>query len=372
MNCKPFFLTLVWLSCIVGCEQQNERPKHWRSSTPAEQSMDAEVLDSAFIIAEQAGFVDGLLVIRNDFLVAEDYYNGYNPTRPHIIMSVSKSFLSAITGVALQRGYIDSLGEKVMDYFPEYGYEGIDSRKYQISIRHLLTMRMGIRDESDDNYGVYWSLYNSSNWIKATIESPLISDPGERMQYNTFQTHLLSAIITKATGRSTLEFATESLFDSMKIDVDAWERDPQGYYFGGNGMYFTPQEMAVLGCVYLHQGKFEGIQVVPETWVDLTLSPSTDFAHPNAWGALRNYNYAYLWWLGEIGGESLFMGYGYGGQFVIVFPELNLIVVSTANHWVDPNTSTNQEWAIFSLIEKYILPSITDVTDMNISKEVFK
>ena len=361
-----FFIVFIFLLFISSCEKDAtpyrlESPI-WNFSNPEEQDMNPQVLDSAFIKAKQTGFVDGLLVIRNGHLVAEEYYNGYNEATPHNVMSVSKSFLSAIMGIALQQGFIDSLNEKMLNYFPEYIYTSMDPRKYNITIRHLLTMRMGIRDESDDNYGVYWEFYNSNNWIKKTIEDTLIDSPGSKMHYNTFQTHLLSAIITKATQKSTLDFAKEVLFDPMKIGIDAWEQDPQGYYFGGNSMYFTPREMAVLGFLYLNNGRINGRQLVPADWVKLTLSPSTNFTHPNEWGAFKNYDYAYLWWLGQIENYDMFMGYGYGGQFVVVFPSLNLIIVSTAKNQVDPDASTVQEWAIFDIIADYILPSIGDVS----------
>lgn len=123
-------------------------------------------------------------------------------------------------------------------------------------------------------------------------------------------------------------------------------------------MYFTPREMAMLGFLYLNNGRLNDLQIIPSNWIELSLSPSTNFNHPNEWGAYKDYNYAYLWWLGQINEYDIFMGYGYGGQFVVAFPSLNLIVVSTANHQVDPDTSTVQEWAIFDIIAMYILPSI--------------
>lgn len=345
---------------LFGCREANHRGYQWELSEPEAQGMNHEMLDSAFTVARLTGFVDGLLVIRHGYLVGEEYYNGYNASSRHTTASVSKSFLSALTGLALQNGYLDSLEEKVMDYFPEYAYPGMDSRKYLITIRHLLTMRMGIRDESDSNYGVFWQLYKSPNWIQATIEYPLMFDPGERMRYNTFQTHLLSAILTKATGRSTREFGRRFLFDPIGITLDNWQQDPQGYYFGGGDMFMTPREMAVFGYLYLHGGRIDGRQIIPESWVQLTLSASTSFTHPNAWGELRNYDYAYLWWLGQIAGQNVFMGYGYGGQFLIVFPDLDLIVVSTAEKLVDPDTSTIQEWGIFDIIASHIVPAVTD------------
>jgi CubicO group peptidase (beta-lactamase class C family) len=354
-------LTLFFLAGCGGKSADPTNERHlWDLSTPETEGMNPVLLDSAYILAGEAGFIDGLVIIKNGFLVGENYYNGFNKTTPHNVMSVSKSFLSAITGIALEQGFLDSLEEKVLPYFPEYLNSEIDSVKYRITIRHLLTMRMGIKGEAADNYAEYWRLYNSDNWIRETIETPLTSLPGQKMSYNTFQTHLLSGIITKATGRSTRAYAAANLFQPMGIDLDDWEQDPQGYYFGGNSMHFAPQEMAVLGWLYLNKGRINGVQVVPSDWITLTLSPSTNFSHPNEWGELKNYNYAYLWWLGEIGGEAIFMGYGYGGQFVVVFPELNMVVVTTARNLVDPEISTNQELAIFNLIAKYIVLAVKE------------
>ena len=350
-------LTLSSLFFVIGCEKNpagiESDHYSWELSTPAEQEMDPAILDSASIQARLKGFIDGLLVIRNGYIIAENYFNGYGINSPHNVMSVSKSFLSAITGLALQKGYLDSLNEKMLYYFPEYIYPEIDERKYQITIRHLLTMRMGIEDETEN----YFEIYHSDNWIKTTIEWPLLYAPGERMRYNTFQTHLLSAILTKASQMSALELAQNLLTGPMGITIDAWEQDPQGYYFGGNSMFFSPREMAVLGYMYLNGGRLNDTQIVPQEWVEFTLTPSTN-SPPNAWGAFKNYNYAYLWWLGQIYQYDLFLAYGYGGQFVACFPDLNLIIVTTANNQVDYDTSTLQEWAIFDIMEKYILPAV--------------
>jgi CubicO group peptidase (beta-lactamase class C family) len=153
------------------------------------------------------------------------------------------------------------------------------------------------------------------------------------------------------------EFADRFLTDPMGITVDDWQQDPQGYYFGGNTMHFTPREMAVLGYLYLHDGRLNDIQIVPQEWVEFTLSPSTD-NDSYEWGVLKNYNYGYLWWLGRINDYDLFMAIGHGGQFVIVSPALNLIVVSTANNHVDWNTASNQEQAVLEIVSRYILPAV--------------
>ncbi len=351
------FLLTLFLGCKDNSTNIDPDEINWNLATPESQGINSELLNTAFMEAESKGYIDAVIVIRNGFIVKEKYFNGYDVSASHNVMSVSKSFLSALTGIAIQQGYLDSLGEKVLDYFPEYVHAELDPRKHDITIEHLLSMRMGIAGESENNYSVYQELYSSDNWIKSTIEYPLVNDPGERIRYNTFQTHLLSAILSKAGNKSTLTLAEELLTNPMEITVDDWEQDPQGFYFGGNSMYFTPREMALLGYMYLNGGKLNEKQIVPENWVEFTLSPSTDFP-ANEWGTWKNYNYAYLWWLGEFNDYSSFMAYGYGGQFVICFPELDLIIVTTANNRVTPDMSNVQELGIFELVTEYILKAI--------------
>lgn len=358
-----YSVIFIVLSAIcAGCDKEPQEipfePFVWETSTPVAQGMNPSILDSASIYASQYGFIDGMLVIRNSKIVAEAYYNGFTSETPHNIMSVSKSMLSAITGLVLYGEYDLDLNDRMLDYFPQYVTPELDPRKLDITIEHLLTMRMGIQGEATDNYRAYWELHNSDNWIRSTIEYPLVSDPGETMRYNTFITHLLSGVITKATGQGTDEFGEKYLFTLMGIDIDYWEKDPQGICFGGNSMYVTPREMAVLGLLYLQNGMLNGKQIIPQEWVEHSLSPSTSLTHPNEWGSWKNYNYAYLWWLGQFSDVDSFMGYGYGGQFVIVFPSLNLIVVTTAKNDVPPESTNTQEWTIFDIVNQYILASI--------------
>jgi len=351
------YIIILLLILVIGCEKNATEPHFdkyiWKVSLPELQGVDSRILKSAFTEADKTGFMDGLLVIRNGYIIAEGYYNGYDRLIPHNIKSVSKSFLSALTGIAFSKGFLDSLDQKVLDYFPEYIHPGLDPRKYDITIRHLLTMRMGIEREEEN----LWDVVQSANWIETIFELPLLYDPGQRMRYNSCQTHLLSAILEKSSRMTTFEFAERYLANPMGITIDQWVRDPQGYYFGGSEMYFTPREMATLGYVYLKKGWFNNWQLVPKDWVEFTLTASTNNA-PNEWGAWKNYNYAYLWWLGQFNNYAVFMAYGYGGQFVICFPDLNMVIVSTAETEVDLDTSTIQEWAIFDIVSQYIVQAI--------------
>lgn len=351
------YLFLLSLAILIACSEDPTAPElvegNWPISSPELQGMDSQLLNQAFIQGEDRGYVDCILVIRNGYIVAEKYYNGYDKDIAHNVKSVSKSFLSALTGIALKDGHINSLSLKMLDFFPEYVNPSIDKRKNKITIRHLLMMRSGMDDERN-NYG---QLYNSLNWIKTTIEFPLMYEPGSTFSYNTFQTHLLSAIITKASEMSTLEFARDYLLEPMNIDVDQWEQGPQGYYFGGNSMFFTPRDMAMLGHLYMNNGRLNGIQIVPQEWVEESLTNYTHFTGNN-WGDLKNVNYGYLWWLGEIRNHAAFLAVGYGGQFVINFTDFNMIVVTTADNQVAWNTSDQQIGSILNIVADYIVPAV--------------
>lgn len=355
---KVFRALLLSIPFIVlSCNDDSTKPGlesyNWSTSNPEAQGMDSQLLTQAFEQGEEKGYVDCILVIRNGYLVAEKYYNGFTKDTPHNVKSVSKSFLSALTGIAIRDGYLDSLGLKMLDFFPEYIYDSIDPRKYNITIRHLLMMRAGI--DKDEN--LYEQIYNSSNWIKTTIELPLLYNPGTTFSYNTFQTHLLSGIITKASGMSTMDFAKEYLLQQMNIDCADWKKDPQGYYFGGNNMYFTPRNMARLGYLYMNDGMLDGKQIVPGEWVKASLTNYTNF-NATPWGDLENINYGYLWWLGEIKGYKTFLAIGHGGQYVVNFPDLNMIVVTTSESYLDWDVADQHERAILSIVADYVVPAV--------------
>lgn len=356
---KKIFCILLFLSAYIflSCSDEPTAPEYpsydWPTSTPELQGMNSQLIEQAFQQAGNRGFVDCILIIRNGFLVAERYYNGFGRSTPHNVMSVSKSFLSAMTGIALREGNLTSINQKVLDFFPEYIYPNIDPRKYNITIRNLLMMRMGI----DHDQNLYNYVHSSSNWIKTTIELPLIYDPGTRFCYNTFQTHLLSAIITKASGMSMVDFGKTFLFEKMNINCADWWQDPQGYYFGGNSMHFTPRDMARLGYLYMNNGQLNREQIVPAEWVEESLTNFTNFSN-SSWGDLEKVNYGYLWWLGEIKGYKVFLAIGHGGQFVINFPEINMIVVTTSDWQLDWTTADQHERSVLSIVANYIVPAV--------------
>jgi len=352
MEKSLFLLLIVNASIIISCNKTDDRfDFEWPVSTASAEGMDQQKLDSAYLKADELGFVDALLVIRNGNLIAEEYYNGYSVNKQHQIWSCTKSFMSALVGIALDNVLIESVDKKIMDYFPEYVYAGMDNRFFDITIKQLLTMRMGIDNEENNLIPVV----QTNDWIEGTFSLPLLFDPGQKFSYNSLETHLLSAIITRVTGNSALEYANENLTGPMGIEIIEWRADPKGYNTGGYDIYMKPRDMAVLGYMYLNDGKINNTQIVSKEWVEASLT-RTWTNNSSKWGPLTDYNYGYLWWLGKINGYDMFMAMGMGGQYIINFPDLDLTVVTTTNK--DISWDNGQEIPTLELVSDYILKAI--------------
>ena len=351
---KKFLLLLLIINALITISCVNTNDPYdfeWPVSTPSAEGLNQQKIDSAFIQAEELGFIDALLVIRNGKLVAEDYYNGYDVNKPHQIWSCTKSFVSALVGIAVDAGLIESVDKKIMDYFPEYAYSEMDSRFYDVTIEHLLKMSMGIDNEENNLIPVV----QTNDWIYQTFRLPLLSDPGQKFRYNSLETHLLSVILTKVSGKSAREFAHEYLTGPMGIEIADWKADPKGYNTGGYDIYMKPRDMAFLGYIYLNGGKLKNTQIVSEEWVVESLT-KTWSNNGIQWGPLTDYNYGYLWWLGKINGHNMFMAMGMGGQFIINFPDLDLIVVTTTNK--DISWDNDQEIPTLEIVSDFILKAL--------------
>ena len=195
--------------------------------------------EDALAVAKELPRLHSLLVSRHGDLVLERYYNGARATRPANIKSASKSLISALVGIAIDRRLISDVDAPIATYFPELKKER-DPAKQRITIEDLLTMRSGLESTSNRNYGAW---VQSRNWVQHALAKPLVAEPGTGMEYSTGNTHLLSAILTKATGASTWQFAQDSLAKPLGFTLPRWPQDPQGIYFGGNDMLLTPRQM---------------------------------------------------------------------------------------------------------------------------------
>ena len=205
-----------------------------------------------------------MLVSVDGELVEERYFNGARSTESANLKSASKSVLSTLVGIAVDRGQLKSLSDPIIKFFPEHFGATTDAAKKRITIEDLLTMRSGLESTSNVNYGRWVA---SDNWVRHILTRPLIDEPGGGMIYSTGNSHLLSAILTKATKMSTFEFARRYLADPLGIALRPWIRDPQGIYLGGNDMHLTPRAMLEYGELYLNRGRVLEKQIVSEHWI---------------------------------------------------------------------------------------------------------
>ena len=267
-----------------------------------------------------------LLVSQGGQLVYERYFNDHSPNELENVKSVSKSVLSALIGIAIHRGDLRGLDVTLDEFFDTELQAISDPAKARISLENLLTMQSGLQSTSIENYGAWIA---SDNWVSAALESPMVAPPGEDMVYSTGNTHLLSAILTRATGKSTFEFAREALADPMGFELSPWPRDPQGIYFGGNDMELTPRQLLALGELYLQDGRMGDRQIIPAEWVEASLSPRAKSPQ----GEARYYGYG--WWVAELMGHTVPHAWGHGGQFIMLVPDLDLVLVSTSSAAAD-------------------------------------
>ena len=306
---------------------------------------DTVLLSQALLRAAELPRLRGILVSQGGQVVLERYVGGAGADRPTNIKSASKSVLSALVGIAIAEGHIRGIDQPISDFFPAYfARADVDPRKRQITVGHLLSMQSGLESTSFNGYGAW---VGSPNWVTAALDQPMVDQPGGRMLYSTGSTHLLSAILTRATGRSTWQYANEKLGEPLGFRIRSWQRDPQGVYFGGNDMYLTPRQMLRFGQLWLDEGRVGDRQVVPAAWVResgirRTTSP------------FNGHGYGLGWWTRQSGGRAIHFAWGYGGQYVFVVPELDLVAVFTSQ--ADGPREPGHLPAIHRIVDENLVP----------------
>jgi CubicO group peptidase (beta-lactamase class C family) len=332
----------------------------WTTSTPEAEKVDAAVLDALHqdLASGKHGYVDGMLVIRNGRIVFEksyshDYrrlfegkgeggpYNYYDPDwhpyyrkgRFHTMQSVSKSVTSTLIGIAKQNAAPLDLDAAVLPLFEGFRTRKDDSRWRAITLRHLLTMTSGIEwDETSVTYtdpkNSCAAMEGSANWVQFVLDQKMAAEPGKVFVYNSGVTELLGQILKNATGKDPDEFAGEHLFGPLGIEGWYWKKTPTGLSDTEGGLYLTARDLAKLGYLYLNDGVWEGKRILPEGWVAESTAPTVSASsNPE-----RERKYGFQWWLLPYDGSKrswAAAALGYGGQFLFVVPEYDLVAVFT-------------------------------------------
>ena len=345
-------------------ERENCKAYEWQNADPSSVGMDLEKLSEIEpTIMSKHKNINGMVVLRKGNIVFEKYYNGHNSDDTFHVASVTKSIISALIGIAIDKGYIKNIDQKVLDFFPEYAPDPAEIQKQAITLRHLLTMTAPYPFKN-------WNeplerLCRQNNWIKYTLDG--LGNGGKigDFKYSSAGAHLLSAIITRATGKCAREFANKYLFrpigmkeipdfemkafgfeDLFGKNMRGWVKDRNGNSTGGWGITLSPRDMARFGLLYLNDGVYNGNQIISKSWINesIALNASKNVYH--------SYKYGYLWWLQE---DVVFTysAMGAGGNIICCIPEKDLVVAIASKIITKPG----DRW---ELIKKCILPSVID------------
>ena len=305
----------------------------WPVSTPEKEGFDGAALAGLVTDITQGTLLPRLhylVVVRHGRLVLEENFHGWGPGKVHMLQSVSKSFTSALVGIAIARGEFKGVDEKVLDFFPDLkDIANLDERKKAMRLEDILTMRTGTDYNEDSETSPHGQLNRlTRGWDKFYLDRPMLQAPGTGFQYDSGGVILISAMLKRRTGQHAREYAIEHLFKPLGIEKLWWGGNAEGHTHAGGGLSLSGRDAAKLGQLYLDKGRWGNVQVLPESWVRESLKMRVDLTQPGQPPS----GYGYLWWVwapdprGK-SGEYVYAARGRFGQYVIVAPEHDMVVV---------------------------------------------
>lgn len=296
--------------------------------------------------ASELEALHSMIVLRDgETLVAERFNDGPPLDRPVNIKSASKSVISALVGMAIDRQLLTGVDQPVLSVLDTDAPTNPDPRLEKVTVGNLLSMQSGLERTSGDNYGAW---VTSSDWVDYALSRPFVAEPGGDMLYSTGNTHLLSAMLTKASARNTYELAQEWLAEPLGIEIPRWQRDPKGIYFGGNNMRMSPRALAAFGELYRNGGVVDGRRILSADWIEQSWTPRT----VSPWSGEQ---YGYGWFISAAGDHPVYYAWGFGGQMVYILPDLALTVVMTSD--TNAIRGSGHVDALHSLVAEGIVPA---------------
>lgn len=305
------------------------------TATPETCGLDSDLLAAALKqLAAQHPELHGVLVARHGQIVLDAHAPGQSSHERHIINSCTKSVLAALIGIAIEQGLF-AVDDRILTLLPDFGVEQQDVRWNDITVHHLLTMSSGIDWPQYGPDNISDAMGRSEDWIRFILQRPMAAAPGTVCNYSNGDSHLLSAILQQATGKTALDFGLEALFAPLGITDLEWMTDPQGRSIGSATLYLRPRDMAKIGLLYLNRGQWQGRQIVPSRWIELSWQLH---AQMPTWGGPADYGY--YWWLYPE--QGLCEAWGGAGQRIAVLASNGVVVVITADN---PDDSPRSESA---------------------------
>jgi CubicO group peptidase (beta-lactamase class C family) len=354
-----FAFTLLQLVPAVNAVASDYFPgRDWRTATPESQGMSSEVLTEMLDTIWKKNYsIDSITIVRNGFVVLDAYNSSNYAQKNHNSYSCSKSVISALIGIAIDKGYIRSVDQPILSFFPKRTTENLNQSKKNLTLKHVLMMATGLNCR--DSYLYRWigltEMKRKIDWVKHMIDLPMIAEPGSTFEYCNGATFLLSAVLQKTTGKNALEFANEHLFMPLAIENAEWENNQQGISLGYNGLYLRPRDMAKFGYLFLKKGKWKEEQLVSTRWVNESTQRHIS--------ATLTLGYGYQWWVVS---PDIYTAIGYKGQRIYVLKKQNMVVAITADLGMEFSMVPD------GLIRGYIIPSIKSATALPENQKAFQ
>jgi len=331
----------------------------WAVSTPEAEGLDPSRVAELYYYAARMETLRGLLVIVNGRLVAEGYFNDGTIDQTARLQSVTKSFTSALVGIALEQGLLTDVDQKMLEFYPEIAGQITDPRKETITIRQLMQMRAGYPWE--ETHPDLWAGLLSGHYPPLIEAFPLIADPGTEFHYSNLTSNWLGIIVDRASGVNLKTYAEEHLFAPLGIEPGDWGMDAEGHNNGCGDLHLRIRDAAKFGLLYLNDGEYQGEQIIPAQWVDASLQAYTQDAHREISGKkvgryFGEIGYGYQWWSATIGDHHVDYAAGHGGQLIVLLDALDMVIVTTAYpFWLEhTGESWRNEKACYNLVGRFI------------------
>lgn len=337
-----------------SAQHPSDLSQEWTLTPPASQGVDSAALAEGFSAASLVPGLTSLLVVRHSRLVGEWYASGGRSDSLYAARSVTKSVMSLLVGIAIHQGRLGGTDTPLSAYWRPT-LPSLTAAKGAITIHDLLTMTSGFQWDEDGNVAQYNDWVSAPDEIAYLVDRPLVCAPGKCWNYNSAAVHLLSLILSDAIPAGVAAFADSTLFTPLGFHPVMWEIFPDGLPNGGAGLYLRPRDMAKIGALVLQQGVSGNTAVVPATWIrEATQRQLKTVDGLRSTGLL---DYGELWWVGHAGGHPVVVAWGYGGQYIWIVPDLDLVIVATATWQATGGAAPFDANAIADLLVTQIMPT---------------
>lgn len=343
----------------------------WERHTLQNSTGEALFGNTSAQISRDLPFVYSFIVVKDGYIVYEDYFNGQQAEDLQNVQSVAKSITSLLVGIGLDRGELPSLDITMGEIMPQVFANDQTTISPDITIRDALMMRSGLnydplniadRFDSLEAYQAHVDTVLQEPLINSLVVVPQLAEPGTLWHYNTGDTQLVSEMFQTVVGQSLTDYGEQYLFSQMGINDVIWREDASGTTVGGGFLWMRTEDMAKIGFLMLNAGTWDGSQIVSKAWVQASIEPQGEGFNSETQKVEPISQYGYQWWLWGPGSFGLphggFQAVGYGGQIILVLPDIDTVIVATSDSLVSSPVASEQQNTLTNFIDQYVITKV--------------